>query len=232
MIYANNEVGKLTQVLYSGQKCLCPICKGEVFGKIYLDKQNHFAHKHNPSCSYYTGSISDWHINWQSKFENIEVRYPEKGLRADVVMPKKTVIEFQNSRITFEEIKRREKGYKKMIWLFNLSKFDSDKVYVINNQLHWNGFIKNWVLPTKPFFYHLSNNTIVQIKDPIIETLENKGGYPIYNLITKFWKVFSIDEWLQMCYDLDKIEVDNFEISENIRYKNLDHTKHLNNETT
>lgn len=220
MILANNEIGKLVKVLFSGQKAFCPICKGDVFGKIYMDKENHFAHKPNPLCSYSSGNISDWHLKWQSKFLNSEVRYPQLGLIADVVLPKKTIIEFQNSRISFEDIRKREIGHKRMIWLFNLSKFDSEKVYVLNNKLYWYGFTKNWILPTKPFFYHLPDHSIIQIREPKIIRSENLGGYPIYNLVSTIWQTYTLKDWIDTCYSLDDMPIKNFEICENIRYKN------------
>ena len=71
MIKAFDKDKKWISVSYSGQLGICPVCSEQVFGKIYNDKANHFSHYTKSNCSANTGSISDWHLHWQSKFENL-----------------------------------------------------------------------------------------------------------------------------------------------------------------
>lgn len=217
MKFAKNIKGNLTTVIKSGQICFCPLCNEEVIGKIYIDRTNHFAHKPNPNCKYQKGDISDWHLNWQYKFKKNEIRYPDLGLRADAVLENKTVIEFQNSSISLVDLKKRENGYKRMVWLFNLTNYDNDRVFINSkNIFYWSYCKKTWILPTKPFFFHLKNNKIIQLREPEIYYEENKGGYQIPSVKAKIWNNYSIDEFINMLYKLDKIENQDFGILENL----------------
>jgi competence CoiA-like predicted nuclease len=204
MIFAKEKNGKLVQVKESGHKAFCPVCNAIVTGKIYKDKVNHFAHIPDDNCGLSNGIISDWHLNWQSKFDNCEVSYPYLGLRADVVLKNGLVIEFQNSNISFEDIRKRENGYKKMIWLFNLTQSNDDRVFISNDDyFYWEYFKKNWILCAKPFFFHMPNNMILQIREPKIYYDENKGGYPMPCLKSRIWNYYDIEEFLQVCNRLD-----------------------------
>lgn len=217
MIFALDKTGKLIRPDNTGHKAFCPVCGEVVNGKIYQDKANHFSHLPNLNCNLSKGLISDWHLNWQSKFDNCEVRYPDLGLRADVVLKNGLVIEFQNSNISFEDIRKRENGYKKMVWVFNLYHADKNKVFVSNSDIfYWEYFNKNWVLCTKPFFFHLSTNMILQMREPEIYFDENKGGYSMPCLKSKIWNYYTISEFLEVCEKLDLSQNKNFGILENI----------------
>ncbi len=111
-----------------GGKYFCPAC-GEpliVRAKDSVAVKTHFAHKKGTDCDDFTHDMSEWHLNWQKQFpeecREVVVENGEEKHRADVLI-KNTVIEFQHSPITAEEIARRNKFYLScgygMIWVFD-----------------------------------------------------------------------------------------------------------------
>ena len=104
----------------------------------------HFRHE-NYNCT------TEWHLNWQSKFENIEVRKVNENTNklniADVLIGN-TVIEFQHSQISIDDVDERTKFWK-----------DQDKNVV-------------WVIDCS------NNGENTQVKDKLIEIrFENKWKY-------------------------------------------------------
>lgn len=213
MILAKDKTGKLTNVSHSGQKELCPVCNAIVTGKIYREKQNHFAHLPDENCSLSNGLISDWHLSWQSLFEVTEYRFPELGLRADVLFRNGLVLELQHSNISYEELRNRENGYKKMIWLFDATNFDSEKFYM-DDFIYWHYPNKNWLCYTKPAFFQVNEYTIIQFTNMKFLYSENKGGFR--KTILKSEGIFyTVNQFIDMCYQLDNLNKKSLEISEN-----------------
>lgn len=107
----------------------CPIC-GEpliIRAENSLAVKKHFAHKRGTNCiDDWSHDMSEWHLSWQEKFpENCrEVIIEKDGIkhRADVFI-NNTVIEFQHSPITSEEIAKRNNFYLscgyKVVWVFD-----------------------------------------------------------------------------------------------------------------
>jgi len=219
MIFAFNEKRNFINVQFSGQIAICPCCGDKVVGKIYHDKKSHFAHRPDSICSIYKGGITDWHLEWQSLFDNTEVRFPEKGLRADVLLKNGTVIEFQHSDIAFDEIRRRENGYKRMVWVFDCTSVDDDRFTFRNGFYYWDYPKRNWLLFTKPSFFQFETNLILQFRDIEILQSENKGGYRMPVLKTNVWKKLTQKEFIQECILLDNLKVKDFQICENVNLK-------------
>ena len=116
----------------------CPIC-GELLTIRATDSlavRTHFAHKRGTICyDDWTHDMSEWHLSWQRRFpeEYREVVIEKNGIkhRADICI-NNTVIEFQHSPITGEEIAKRNNFYLycgyQIVWVFDAT----DK-------------IKNWI---------------------------------------------------------------------------------------
>lgn len=215
MIKAFDKNKNWIEVSFSGELGYCPVCNEQVFGKIYFDKSNHFAHFSKSDCSVNTGKISDWHLDWQSRFKYKEIYYPENGLRADVVLDHKTVIEFQHSNITFSELRRREEGYKKMIWLFDCIQFEKN-IYEKNGFIYWIYPKKNWLYFTKPAFFQIESEKIIQFRNIDFEYDTNNGGYTMPILKAEFFRVLTCDQFIDECYMMDEHGRKIFEICENI----------------
>ena len=88
----------------------------------------HFRHRRKGNCGCSDGE-TDWHLSWKSQFENIEVDMgidPVTGEhnRADAVVGKDFVIEFQHSHIDEKEQSNRERFYGSkggMVWIVDAS---------------------------------------------------------------------------------------------------------------
>ena len=111
-----------------GGKYFCPICGGAVIVKAKSSEavREHFAHKNKTECDSWHYDMTEWHREWQNFFpkECQEVVIQKDGIkhRADVLI-NNTVIEFQHSPITAEEIAERNRFYTecghKVVWVFD-----------------------------------------------------------------------------------------------------------------
>ena len=107
----------------------CPIC-GEsltIRATDSLAVRTHFAHKRGTLCfDDWNHDMSEWHFNWQKQFPEQcrEVVIEKDGIkhRADIFI-NNTVIEFQHSPITGEEIAKRNSFYlsrgHNVVWVFD-----------------------------------------------------------------------------------------------------------------
>lgn len=114
--------GQFTEALATGQRAACPSCKGEVLSRCGVIVANHWAHVSGTECDAWAQPMTDWHYNWQACVP-IERREVVMGPhRADAVAHDGSVIEFQHSSITGEEINEREAFYGNMSWVFDARK--------------------------------------------------------------------------------------------------------------
>ncbi len=127
MRYAINSLDEKIEVTYSREEAICPDCNSKVFGRDGRVKSKYWSHSKTPDCDKWHEPITQWHIDWQNKFdkEYQEVRMEDKATgeihRADVKLPNGTVVEIQNSPIKLEEIEKRESfyGQENMVWIVN-----------------------------------------------------------------------------------------------------------------
>lgn len=111
---------------FSTEKYHCPHCHTELIQRKGKIKVHHFAHKPIGDCPYSHREMSPWHLEWQSHFDcrQCEVYCCMGGevCIADVLI-NDTVIEFQHSSISYDEIWRRTYFHnmhnRKIIWLFD-----------------------------------------------------------------------------------------------------------------
>lgn len=114
-------------------KAKCQCCDSELIPKCGKIRLHHWAHKSITKCDPWWESETEWHRKWKDQFpiswqENIkqDPSTKEKHI-ADVYNPKlDLVIEFQNSRISSDELQSRELFYKRMIWVLNGNKLKID----------------------------------------------------------------------------------------------------------
>lgn len=104
-------------------KAKCPLCKGKTISKCGSIKIWHWAHKSNKKCDPWYESETKWHLNWKNEFPKEQQEVVIENHRADIKCKDGTIIELQNSSISPDDIRDREKFYKKMVWLFNGEKF-------------------------------------------------------------------------------------------------------------
>lgn len=112
-----------------GNKYFCPICGEPLVIKATesLAVKTHFAHKRGSVCyDDWSHDMSEWHLSWQRCFpeQYREVVIERDGVkhRADICIGN-TVIEFQHSNITGEEIEKRNSFYiscgYNVVWVFD-----------------------------------------------------------------------------------------------------------------
>lgn len=103
----------------SGERGKCQGCGNEVVAKCGEIKINHWAHLSSQQCDFEREAETEWHREWKSHFENVEVRQEKDGevCIADALNSKGVAIEFQHSPINVETIKKRERVHDKVIWV-------------------------------------------------------------------------------------------------------------------
>ena len=131
MIKAKEKNGEpiLINNAIKGNVYFCPTCGEPLTIKAQKSKavKPYFSHKKGTLCTdTWHYDMSEWHRTWQEKFpeECREVVVEKNGVmhRADVLI-NKTVIEFQHSPITYEEILERNNFYLscgyRVVWVFD-----------------------------------------------------------------------------------------------------------------
>ncbi|MES2592047.1 MAG: hypothetical protein V4608_09195 [Bacteroidota bacterium] len=96
------------------------------------DFNSHWKHINKPMCDKWWENETDWHRTWKNNFPEdwqefvrFDILTAEKHI-ADVYTigrKEEIVIEFQNSKISEQEVISREMFYKKMIWVVNARGF-------------------------------------------------------------------------------------------------------------
>lgn len=169
----------------------CPQCGSEVIAKCGSIKAWHWAHKAD-DCDIWQEPMTDWHWNWQGLFpeDSREVVITKRCVshRADVVTGK-TVIEFQHSSISPDEIWERESFYGRMIWVFDAIDAVENNRLILRPKDGYYTFRWKWArtsIPsaTKDVYLDVGNNRLLELRKMGITA--PVGGWG--NLIT--WKQF------------------------------------------
>jgi competence CoiA-like predicted nuclease len=198
---------------YTGQLAICPVCKKELSAAIYTNQESRFRHSFNEGCAFENKTISDWHVTWQSRFENTEYRYPELGLRADVLFQKGLVLELQHSPIKYQQMRFRENGYQKMVWIFDLTSQKHKKnIQIKNKTITWEYPDKHWICYIKPAFFHVEDDLIIDLTKINFLHEKNLGGYPKTVLKSEFYS-YSVSEFISLMYKIDNLSIKDLPIS-------------------
>ena len=152
---------------YFCEECNTPVI---IKAKDSLCIRPHFAHKNKSDCWYdYNNCMSEWHREWQNKFpENCRefvVTNKETGIkhRADIFI-NNTVIEFQHSPITAEEIAKRNNFYLScgcnVVWVFDATSVSYKIMNSVGNSLDpikcgasdlcWRKSKRQFIVPMSP----------------------------------------------------------------------------------
>jgi len=163
-----------------GVKCLpskegefyCPCCESKVVAKMGSIKIHHWAHL---SSEIYCDSrpMSEWHLEWQSHFppEMVEI-YVNNKRRADVLLPNKMAIEFQNSPISIEDVLVRNQHHKDgIIWVHNYIEQTINKQFFNKKEIKKGLYRALWKNPT-----HLFDRQRIRCEDIYFQFSENTLG--------------------------------------------------------
>jgi len=105
-----------------GAKGTCQFCGAILIAKCGEVKINHWAHRGDHDCDRWWENETEWHRKWKGHFP-VEwqevIHFDETGEKhiADVKTGEDWVLEFQHSYIRPEEIRARNKFYKKIVWV-------------------------------------------------------------------------------------------------------------------
>lgn len=113
------------------EQYFCPICGKPLTIRATKSTvvKTHFAHKRGMLCyDDWTNDMSEWHLSWQKSFpeqyREVVIEKDGNKHRADICI-NNTVIEFQHSPITGEEIAKRNDFYLScgydVVWVFDAS---------------------------------------------------------------------------------------------------------------
>jgi len=190
MLYVINSNNEKT-VAEPGKKGMCQLCGEEVISKCGDINVWHWAHKKGTDCDTWSEGETQWHVEWKNKFplNNREIIVQKQLTKhiADVMINEKYVVEFQNSPISSEDIKNREKFYDKMLWIFNGKTYAKNLILfkMNNNEYEFIWKYKSKVLQkvTKKTYFDLSELS-KQYKEELIKLekeLENINNKERYN---------------------------------------------------
>lgn len=154
MLYAVSSTGEKVTAT-SGDRAKCHCCGGELVAKCGSIVSHHWAHL-SKDCDPWSEPETEWHRRWKSLFPKNSCEVVIGRHRADVKVGG-TVIEFQKSSISPEEIKKREDHYGKMVWVLDGSGFCER--FRLRRQLdcgcwsfRWYHPRLSWCAATKPVF--------------------------------------------------------------------------------
>jgi hypothetical protein len=111
---------------------ICPNCGSKLIAKCGDIKINHWSHAGNRNCDPWWENETDWHRSWKENFPKDwqeVIHHDDKGEKhiADVKSESGWVIEFQHSFLKPEERRARNAFYKKIVWVVDGLRRESDR---------------------------------------------------------------------------------------------------------
>ena len=200
---------KRVSIENSSRECeyFCPICGEKLIIRAIDSKsvRKHFAHKRNTICfDDFTHDMSEWHYNWQLKFpeDTREIVVEKNGIkhRADILI-NNTVIEFQHSPITSDEIKKRNEFYLacgyNMVWVFDANDKIKNEFGKSINPLECSNYDLVWKRKKSQFYDIMPNGVLVFLDYKISFVYTNRE----YNNIDVLILLKNVDEKFINFYD-------------------------------
>ena len=133
-----------------GRRSNCPTCGGELIAKCGQCVSWHWAHKVS-ECDSWAEPETEWHVSWKKRFPPSSREVTVGEHRADVKLTnaRRSVIEFQHSPISPEDIQKREQHYGNMAWVIDGSSFFERFVFA-NKGDYWSF---RWKHPRHSWFF-------------------------------------------------------------------------------
>jgi competence CoiA-like predicted nuclease len=175
MRFAIADDGTKISPTHSGQRALCPGCRGEVVARCGRINIWHWGHLSGMDCDPWAEPLSIWHLQWQkylaSLGADVEVQIEKSGKihRADARMKNGTVIELQHSNISVDKIEEREIFYGNMIWVFDaIDAFEKERFDLRIKEGHqtfrWKHARKSVAYARKPVRLDLGSGWVMDLK--------------------------------------------------------------------
>ncbi|MGC3959611.1 MAG: competence protein CoiA family protein [Verrucomicrobiota bacterium] len=182
----------------------CPDCAGTLIAKCGEIKIHHWAHATSPpNCEYQPKT--EWHMGWQLKFplDWLEVKYTNG--RADVMLPKGDLVEFQSKGLDSETLKRRTEGTKPgaIAWVVDgREAFKEERLYLTKGLKEFNDnhpspffFSFRWIHSPNWFYQHVGILLVDIGNDKLLDIRHLYKGPPV-----RGWgQVHTHDDFLALC---------------------------------
>jgi competence protein CoiA len=109
----------------------CPACDQPMIAKCGEKRVRHWAHKSTFFCDHWWESETEWHRNWKDQFPASWQEFIYRAANgerhiADVRTDHEWVIELQHSYIKPEERRSRDAFYKKLVWVVDATRRETD----------------------------------------------------------------------------------------------------------
>jgi competence CoiA-like predicted nuclease len=195
MLYAKDKNGEKILAL-PGSSAVCSCCGTPVRPKCGVINVWHWAHVTRTVDFCEMKPETDWHLWWKSMFPKEMVEVPINRGKvvkiADVYLPKtKTVIEFQHSSISPEEIQFRESHYGNMLWVFDCTEqYEAGNIDLRFNSernietFRWKHAKKTLAYAHKPVYLQLNASSLFRLKK--IYPQAPVGGWGHLGSVKKF----------------------------------------------
>lgn len=183
MIYADED-GKRIRAAPK-LKAHCPGCKETLTPKCGTINIWHWSHKNNTNCDPWREGESLWHLEWKLLVKPLHTEVTMKQgdeLHIADIFTGVHVIELQNSPISPQDIQKREKFYRGMVWVVNIQEAYEKKRFLFFPKSQCQSF--RWKHPkqslyaiTKPLFLQITDNLLFEVKKMYTEERCAGWGY-------------------------------------------------------
>ena len=152
--------GELSEPGRSGQRGMCLECYGETVAHCGEILQWHWAHLDLTECVG-PSPMTMWHYEWQARFPTELREVVDGDHRADIKLPTGTVIEFQYSRLSPEQIREREAAYPALLWVLNAQEaFGAGRIDLVDELVGHPRHRRIW--------WHKMPPTLLQYRAPVL----------------------------------------------------------------
>ncbi|WP_067729586.1 competence protein CoiA [Oceanobacillus damuensis] len=201
-----------------GEKYYCPVCEQPVIMKAGWKITAHFAHQTESNCPSREGGEGIYHeqgklllYHWLKKYKmdvTLEAYLPEIQQRPDILISlhnKKIAIEYQCARISAEEVRKRNAGYKTAgifpIWILGANHFKRYSANTFRLDQFTHQFIHQHTPETPFVLYYFDPHTsdVAIVHDIFItKTFTAIGKIDITKIYElKFTDLFQLDYFSQ-----------------------------------
>lgn len=167
------------------ERATCPLCNQEVIAKCGEINIWHWAHKQDFECDSFGEPESEWHLKWKNYFpkecQEVTIIKGLKKHRADIQTKNGLIIELQNSPISLQEIREREKFYENMIWILNVESLGKN-IVLYKKRFKWKWMPKGWEYSFKKIYVDFAGDKLIclDIQDGTF-TQHSKWAFIIFN---------------------------------------------------
>lgn len=175
MIYALDPTTKYRIMAEPGVDGVCPTCRRQLIPHCGEILRWHWAHK-SDDCDGWSEGETDWHWDWKQEVPESHREVVMGPHRADAIGRRGTVVEFQHSSISPEDVHEREDFYgTRMLWVVDLSEvevgpFNSEsRFWLEEGELYVRFYLKRtpaWLATShRPLFLDLGTRGLIHVAD-------------------------------------------------------------------